>query len=284
MHILHCLEVCLVQDEFLRRLSLQRIGNLARVCRQSFATHAKYVHIIWSVYIRSISHEDADRVLLRMFTSKPGLASITLGNMGDVAMFSDPSWQWNFTLAASANGYLCSIRKLETAMTVSTMCLVLQRSHIDDPLEWVWWANALLEKTATRYTHDGELVVCLLGVRFHDVGCFRAVCAHLRYRIKLRTVYIMLSLDYENIAWFERKRTANLWVLLETLEVRNGWLESVFRTVVEVVLENGRLDLFLVLARFSGYYDNRGIYFAMRRELREMGFGAALGQLHCALP
>ena len=244
---------------------------LPRICRAFKAAYSQNLHTVWSIYTACLGADRIDKLLRSMFKAKPELAVTTYRARGELFAGDPPQDGWGFVFAATKAGCLGSIRGMSRHMTVSALATLLIFSGHNEPCEWVWWAKVLVEKSPTQDDIERYLLISLLSVECFNNDCLRAVCAHMRYMVNKTAVYRLIWTIHDGRHIFFYPDMRNLHVLMQALEVRLGWRDEEFRRALRSTLGCGDFTVFFALAEASGYYEDRSIQFAIRRELRDKG-------------
>ena len=265
-------DVCLTSEGFLWPLSTREIAMLPRICRAFKAAYSQNLHTVWSIYTACLEADYADELLARMFAADPELGAVTYRARAQVFVGEPARKGWVFPVSAAKAGCLGSIRGASRHITASRLAVMLVSSNDNEPEEWVWWATALIEMPTAQGDVKNYLTISLLSVKCFDDDELDAICAHMRYMVDTSTIYALLCTVRDDDSDFFRPRTRNLYVLLRAFEVRLGWRDEEFRKAIRSTLGCRNLLLCFVLALVSGYYEDRSIQFAMRKELRASGY------------
>ena len=193
------LELCVLNEGFLGRASVQHVVSTAGTCAGVWAAYTRSESIVWTTYAKVLDLAGLDDLLCRLFEMWPEMAEVVYRNSVARQTLPTTSRDMWFPCAASAHGKLGLVHAMKGYLSVTTTSQALSFSWGNPVEEVVAW----MDVPALKVREDGALlaeyiiVTVLLNFQFDAEDDMRTICTHCRGMVNDELVVFMIGLFME---------------------------------------------------------------------------------------
>ena len=222
MACVRALELCILNEGFLRGASVEHVVSTAGACAGVWAAYVRSKAVVWTTYAKEVDLAGLDDLLCRLFRTWPEMAEVVYKSALAAKTLPTTSRDMLFPCAASANGKLALVHAMCDHVSTTTMCRALGLSYGNALCEFLHWMDTL-----ARWAGEDEffpcqlVVVVLLNLRDYTEDEKRTIFCHCAGTFTAVTVIKTIGrfFRFDEFRYHEGSPYKNVALILEVFDI-----------------------------------------------------------------